>query len=172
MRSMGGTIIRAVEPDDLEATRRWRNNPSVSNPALGRRFPITTIGEQAWFDSLGIGPFPTQVVWAVADQHSSIVGLVQLYDIDWIHRTALFGIWLGPEHWSVGHGSRATQLATEHGLIELGLRQIRLSVLSGSEAALHTYSKVGFIQEGIQSGAVLIDGQPADIVLMCLNRHT
>lgn len=169
---MGGTIIRAVEPGDLATTRCWRNDPAVATPALGRRFPITEVGEQAWFDNLGVGLFPTHVVWAVADDQSSIVGLVQLYDIDWIHRTASFGIWLGPEHWNVGHGSRATQLATQHGLIELGLRQIRLSVLSSSDAALHTYSKLGFVREGVLCGAVLVDGRPADLVLMCLNNHT
>jgi RimJ/RimL family protein N-acetyltransferase len=165
----GETIIRAVEPDDLAATRRWRNDPSVVTPALGRRFPITVVGEQNWFENLGAGPFPTHVVWAVADAESSIVGLVQLYDIDWIHRTSSFGIWIGPEHWNQGHGSRATQLAVDYGLRELGLRQIRLAVLSGSETALHTYAKIGFVREGVQQGAVLVDGQPVDLVLMCLN---
>jgi len=172
MRRAGDTIIRAVEPDDLISTRRWRNDPNISGPALGRRFPITTVGEQQWFESLGAGPFPTHVVWAVADAESSIVGLVQLYDIDWIHRTASFGIWIGPEHWNCGHASRATKLAVDHGLCDLGLRQIRLSVLSTSEAALHTYAKLGFVREGVQHGAVLVDGQPVDLVLMCLDGDT
>ena len=169
---MGDTILRAVEPDDLVATRRWRNDPSIANPALGRRFPITSVGEQHWFESLGVGTFPTHVVWAVADPQSSIVGLVQLYDIDWIHRTASFGIWIGPEHWNLGHASRATKLAVDHGMRDLGLRQIRLSVLSISEAALHTYAKLGFVREGVQLGAVLVDGQPMDVVLMCLAGDT
>ena len=42
-----------------------------------RRFSLMDIGEQNWFESLGVGPFPTHVVWAVADEQSSIVGLVQ-----------------------------------------------------------------------------------------------
>jgi RimJ/RimL family protein N-acetyltransferase len=172
MRRAGDTIIRAVEADDLAATRRWRNDPSIANPALGRRFPITTVGEQQWFENLGAGTFPTHVVWAVADTESAIVGLVQLYDIDWIHGTASFGIWIGPEHWNRGHASRATKMAVDHGLCDLGLRQIRLSVLSTSEAALHTYAKIGFVQEGVQRGAVLVDGQPADLVLMCLDGET
>ena len=171
MEPAGETFIRAVEPDDLASTRRWRNDPAVAAPALGRRFPITVGGEQQWFDNLGVGQFPTHVVWAVANAKSSIVGLVQLYDIDWIHRTASFGIWIGPEHWNLGHGSRATQLAVEHGLRDLDLRQIRLSVLSDSEAALRTYKKVGFVEEGVQRGAVLVGGQTVDLVLMCIDRE-
>ena len=30
------------------------------------------------------------------------------------------------------------------------------------------YEKVGFVREGLQRGAVLIDGEPADLVLMVL----
>src|SRR6185436_11078775 len=70
MYRLGGTMIRAVEVDDLPMTRVWRNDPRVSMPALGRRFPITESGERAWFEALAVGAFPTQLVWAVADDDS------------------------------------------------------------------------------------------------------
>jgi RimJ/RimL family protein N-acetyltransferase len=172
MRRLGDTILRAVEPDDLDATRRWRNDPDVAIPAMGRRFPITSAGEQAWFQQLSVGAFPTHVVFAVADPQSSIVGLVQLYDIEWIHRTASFGIWIGPEHWNRGHASRATQMAVEYGMHELGLRQVRLSVLATNEVAIRTYVTLGFVQEGVQRGAALIGGRPVDLILMCCADRT
>ena len=159
-------MIRAVEPADLDTTRRWRNDPRVSTPALGRRFPITEVGERAWFESLGQGAFPTQLVWAVADEQEQIVGLVQLMDIHWIHRTAQFGIWIGPEHWGRGHAARATELVCNHARRDLGLRQIRLAVVDGHDSALKVYEKCGFVREGLQRGAVMIDGTPADLVLM------
>lgn len=168
MHSLDGTTLRAIEASDLEATRRWRNDPAVSGPALGRRFPITAPGEQRWFDDLGTGAFPTHVVWAVADQQGSIVGLVHLHDIHWIHRTAMFGIWIGPEHWGLGHASRATRLACDHGIRALGLRQIRLTVLGGHEAARAVYSTNGFVDEAVLAGAVMVDGVPADLIQMVL----
>jgi RimJ/RimL family protein N-acetyltransferase len=123
--STGGTTIRAVEADDLAATRRWRNDPRISGPALGRRFPITEVGERNWFEQLGDGRFPTAVVWTIADDTGDPVGLVQLNDIHWIHRTAQFGIWVGPEHWGHGHAGRATRMACDHAFGVLGLRQLR-----------------------------------------------
>lgn len=166
MQRLDGTIIRAVEVDDLPFTRRWRNDPKVHGPALGRRFPITEAGERAWFEALGTGAFPTDVTWAVADEQSDIVGLVRLSGIDWIHRTSSFGIWIGPEHWGRGHASRATRLVCRHGFEQLDLRQIRLSVLASHAAARKVYERCGFVVEATQRGAALIDGAPADIVVM------
>ena len=169
MYVMGNTTIRAVEPNDLGATRRWRNDPRVFGPALGRRFPITETGERTWFEELGQGQFPTQVVWTIADESDSAIGLVQLTDIHWIHRTAMFGIWVGPEHRGNGHASRATQLACRHGFDALGLRQIRLEVLEDHEAAHAVYAKNGFRDEGLLRGAVLLDGRPQDLRVMLLS---
>jgi RimJ/RimL family protein N-acetyltransferase len=166
MYRLGGTMIRAVEVDDLPMTRLWRNDPRVSIPALGRRFPITEGGERAWFEALAIGAFPTQLVWAVADDDSHIVGVVQLADIHWIHRTAQFGIWIGPEHWGHGHARRATRLVCDLAQRDLGLRQLRLSVAAGHDTARAVYEKNGFVQEAVQRDAVLINGSPADLVLM------
>jgi diamine N-acetyltransferase len=170
VRFLGATRIRAVESGDLAATRRWRNDPAVVGPALGRRFPITEIGEQQWFASLGLGEFPTKVVWAIcATEDSSIVGLGQIFNIDWIHRTAEFGIWIGTEFWGHGHGPRATQLITEHALTDLGLRQIRLHVLPNNTRAVKTYERLGFRLEATLSAAVLYDGAATDLHIMCLD---
>jgi RimJ/RimL family protein N-acetyltransferase len=169
MYVLDGTLVRAVEAGDLEATRRWRNDPAVSGPALGRRFPITAPAEQQWFDGLGQGSFPQQIVWAVADSAGAIVGIVQLSDIHWIHRTANFGIWIGPEHWGRGHASRATKLVCAHGFDALGLRQIRLTVVAEHHAARAVYAKNGFADEAVLRGAVLIDGRPTDLIQMVLS---
>ncbi|MEZ5225000.1 MAG: GNAT family protein [Ilumatobacteraceae bacterium] len=168
MQVLGSTRIRAVETGDLEATRRWRNDPKVWGPALGRRFPITEPGERGWFDHLGSGAFPTQVVWAVADENDSVLGLVRLDDIHWIHRTAMFGIWIGPEHWGNGHAGRATRLVCDHALDSLGLRQLRLQVVAGNDAARSVYLANGFVDEGVLRDAVLLDGRYHDLLQMVL----
>ena len=160
------TAIRAVELRDLEAIRRWRNDPRVSGPALGRRFPVTEPKERAWFDSLGEGSFPTVVVWAVADADDSAVGLVRLDDIQWIHRTAWFGIWIGPEHWGKGHAGRATRLVCDHAADTLALRQVRLQVLTGHDAARAVYLKNGFVDEGLLRDAAHVNGRYHDLHLM------
>ncbi len=169
MQVLGATMIRAVESRDLEATRRWRNDPRIWGPALGRRFPITEPGEHAWFEQLGQGAFPTQVLWAITDDTDTAVGLVRLDSIHWIHRTAMFGIWIGPEHWGNGHAGRATRLVCDHAVNSFGLRQVRLEVLAGHDAARSVYLTNGFVDEGVLHEAVLVDGRYHDLHLMVLH---
>ena len=86
--------LRAVELHDLAFTRKCRNDPRVHLPALGRRFPITEVGEEAWFRSLGQGS-PPEVTYIVARATDEVaIGLTTLRQIDWINRTAMFGVWI------------------------------------------------------------------------------
>lgn len=172
MYRRGETVLRAVEVDDLAVIRPWQSDPRVWELALGRRFPTTEAGERAWLTGLEQGPFPTQVVWAVATVDGSCIGLARLFDIHWIHRTATFGIWIGPDHWGQGHATRATELTCEYGTRVLSLRQIRLQVIAGHDAARAVYLKSGFVDEGMLRGAVLIDGSPTDLVQMVLQEPT
>lgn len=167
-----GTGIRAVERRDLGSLRAWRSDPLVSRTALGRRFPVTEVGEEEWFLGLGQGEFPTRVAWSVVDATGGLVGLVRLADIDWIHRTCWFGVWIAPESWGAGHGRGATVLACGHAFRELGLRQVRLHVLASHPAARAIYGSVGFREEGTMRGAVLVDGSPEDLVQMVLEPGT
>ena len=59
-------LRRAVELGDLPFTRKCRNDPAIHLPALGRRFPTTEAGEDAWFRSLGQGSPPVEVTYVVA----------------------------------------------------------------------------------------------------------
>jgi diamine N-acetyltransferase len=170
VRILDGTRIRAVESSDLSATRAWRNAPDVVGPALGRRFPITEIGEQAWFNALGQGEFPTKVVWAICPTlNATIIGLGQIFNIDWIHRTAEFGIWIGSEYQGQGHGPKATRLITDHALRDLGMRQIRLYVLPQNTRAINIYEGLGFVREALLSAAVIHEGIETDLIVMRLD---
>ncbi len=166
MSTEAGITIRAVEAADLPATRRWRNDARVNGPALGRRFPINETGERSWFEQLGHGAFPSQVVWAVANQRNEAVGLVQLSEIHWIHRTSMFGIWIGPEFWGQGFATAATRLACEHAVVALGLRQVRLEVAASNEQAHAVYLRCGFVDEARLQRAVLLDGTLQDLLVM------
>jgi UDP-4-amino-4,6-dideoxy-N-acetyl-beta-L-altrosamine N-acetyltransferase len=165
------TKIRAVEPVDLAPLRAWRSDDRVTRTSLGRRFPTTSVGEETWFNSLGDGQFPTVVVWSVIDDDDQLVGLVRLADIDWIHRTCWFGVWLDPNSWNKGHGLRATRLAIERAFRSFGLRQVRLHVLREHDAARSMYVRVGFADEGVLERAVLIDNEEHDLVQMVLEAN-
>jgi len=166
------TRLRAVEETDLPLLRFWRSDTRVSRTALGRRFPITSVGEQEWFASLGVGDFPTTVVWSVISETEALIGLARLTDIDWINRTCWFGVWLNPESWGHGHGLRSTRLAVSYAFRELEMRQVRLHVLRDHEVARKMYRQIGFIEEGMMFRAILIETKEHDLIQMVLESGT
>jgi|JI10StandDraft_1071094.scaffolds.fasta_scaffold88857_2 RimJ/RimL family protein N-acetyltransferase len=162
-------VLRAVEESDLEFTRATRSDPQVSSLALGRRFPITEVGERHWFERLGTGAFPTEATFIVADEATgSPLGLVALNDIDWVNRTSWFGIWIAPGHQGRGIGGAATRLAVEYARDRLGLRRVKLLVLADHDAAIAVYRRVGFVDEGRLVGEILDEGTPRDLLLLAL----
>ncbi len=169
MNRPDGTIIRPVELRDLPFTRRSRSNRDLRVDTLGRPFPITELNEQMWFESLGKGSFPSQVVWIVEDASGESVGLVQLTEIHWIHRTAKFGLWIAPDHRGQKHATHALEYACDFGFLDLGLRQIRLDVLDTNTRAIALYQKQGFEHEATFRNAVFVSGSLANIIHMVVH---
>ena len=114
------TTIRPVEIRDLAFTRNARSDGELRRSILGRPFPITEYNERLWFESLGVGAFPNHAVWIIADQLGCSVGLTQLTDIHWIHRTARFGIWISPEYRGRSHAARGLELVCDFGFSDCG----------------------------------------------------
>lgn len=159
-------VLRAVTATDLEFTRAVRNDPQVHTLTLGRRFPITEIGEQRWFEGLGQGAFPTEATFIVAEASGEPLGMVSIHGIDWINRTAWFGIWIAPDQQGRGIGARATTLAVAIAKDRLELRRLKLQVLAEHTPALRIYSRVGFREEGRLVGEILLAGAEQDVLLL------
>lgn len=68
--------------------------------------------------------------------------------------------------WGRGYGSEATKLMLEYGFKNLKLHRIQLIVLDLNERAQQVYRKMGFVEEGIQREALLINNKWHNVVLM------
>lgn len=160
------TTLRAIQPDDLDFTRVSRADPQVHLGTLGRRFPTTPDGERLWYESLGSGRFPTNAVWCMLDGSGERVGVVQLDEIDWISRTAWFGIWVAPAFHGRGHGRRGTESALARAYESFELRQVRLKVIADNDGARGIYESLGFVTEGVLHAAVALPHGFKDVVIM------
>jgi RimJ/RimL family protein N-acetyltransferase len=166
-----GTRLRPLATADLDTLSLWRQDPLVSSGSLGRPFPVTMVNEKKWFDELDASAHPTSMYWAVESTAHELLGISRLFNVNWIHRTADFGIWLGRPAWGTGHGTRATELTIQLADESFGLRQIRLSVSSINQRALKVYSALGFVEEGRQVEAVYLNGQYVDLITMRRDCH-
>lgn len=99
-------------------------------------------------------------------------GLVELIEIDYIHRRAEFQIIVDPVHQGRGFGERATRMALNYAFQELNLYKIYLVVDTENTKAIHVYEKVGFEREGVLKHEFFSSGKYRDAVRMCIFQHT
>lgn len=107
----------------------------------------------------------------IIDKQGISVGLVELVDIDYIHRRSEFSILVAPEHQGKGYASVATHLALNFGFMVLNLYKLYLIVDEENTKAIHIYTKLGFKQEGVLLQEFFINGQYRNTLRMCLFQH-
>lgn len=158
--------LRPVEYGDLDFTLRNRQHPEIRAATLGRVFPVTPENELRWYQGLGVGEYPGRVVFVACNRNDVRVGMFHLGDINWVSRTAWLGIWVAPECQGKGYGRAILEEGLAYGYAALGLRQVRLEVLSENLPALTLYGSSGFVQEGRLSAAAWVGGEYQDVVIM------
>ncbi|UAJ65170.1 spermidine N1-acetyltransferase [Candidatus Schneideria nysicola] len=104
----------------------------------------------------------------IIDKTGINIGLVELVDIDHIHRRAEFSILIVPEHQGKGYASTATHLALNFSFMVLNLHKLYLIVDKDNIKAIHIYNKLGFKQEGVLLQEFFVNGQYRDTLRMCI----
>lgn len=141
--------LRPLRLSDTPAIETWFRDPETTKyMILGRAAPSAQrwVGEQ-------VDGWPKHYVMAmeaVDDDTGQIhvVGVVGLYDIDWLQRKAEFRIIVAPNGRTKGWGTAATTAMLEHGFKGLDLNRIWLGTAKENKAAIRCFKKAGFVEEG------------------------
>lgn len=95
-------------------------------------------------------------------------GLVELVEINHIHRRAEFQIIIAPSHQGKGLASKAVKLAMDYGFSVLNLYKLYLIVDKENKKAIHIYTKLGFDIEGELIHEFFINGEYRNTIRMCI----
>lgn len=104
----------------------------------------------------------------VMEQNGVNLGLVELIEIDHIHRRAEFQIIVDPAHQNQGYATAATRLAMDYAFMALNLYKLYLIVDTENAKAIHIYAKLGFEVEGILKHEFFSNGAYHDVTRMCI----
>ena len=96
------------------------------------------------------------------------VGLVELVEINHIHRRAEFQIIIAPEHQGKGYATVATTLAMDYAFSVLNLYKLSLIVDCENQRAVSVYKKLGFQQEGVLRDEFFVNGEYRDVYRMAV----
>ncbi|PDZ42515.1 hypothetical protein CON82_29045 [Bacillus wiedmannii] len=86
----------------------------------------------------------------IVEKNTVMIGLVELVEIDYIHRRAEFQIMIDPHYQGNGYARETTCLAMHYAFSVLNLHKLYLVVNTTNEKAIHIYKKVGFSIEDLR----------------------
>jgi len=104
----------------------------------------------------------------IVELEKESVGLVELVEINHIHRRAEFQIIISPKHQGKGFATTASKLAMDYAFKTLNLNKLYLVVDSENTRATNVYSKLGFKSEGVLIQEFFVDGEYRDAYRMAV----
>lgn len=164
--------FRPLCQDDLNGRwPEWFNDPDVTKYQAKGVYPNSLERQRSYYDL--IAESQTDVVLAIIDRTNDLhIGNIGLHQIDYINRTAVFGIVLGEKSaWGRGIGGRSWRAMTEYGFEVLNLNKICATVINGNDKSLKCATGAGYEIEGRQKNQIFKNGQYCDLIHVGLARE-
>jgi ribosomal-protein-alanine N-acetyltransferase len=96
------------------------------------------------------------------------IGQISIYDMNFIHRRAEIGIWLGKPFWGHGYAKEALQRMILYAFGNLELNRLQAHIFPENIRSIHLFEKFRFKYEGINYQFVYKEGQFLDVVMYAL----
>jgi RimJ/RimL family protein N-acetyltransferase len=160
--------LRPICDGDTDLIVAWRNNPAVRENFIFRQ-TFTSQMHRAWMETkVATGDVVQYIIEDRTDGFRP-VGSVYYRDLDDVHESAEYGIFIGEDSArGKGLGSETAKLFVKFGLKYLELHRISLRVLAGNDSACRSYEKAGFVREGVFRDMVKLDGVYRDVIFMAI----
>ncbi|EKE8399507.1 spermidine N1-acetyltransferase [Listeria monocytogenes] len=163
----GDLKLRPLEREDLKFVHRLNNDAKIMSYWFEEPYEAF-VELQELYDKHIHDQSERRFILELDGQ---MVGLVELMEIDYIHRRAEFQIIIHPKFQGHGYAVSATKLAMKYAFHVLNLHKLYLVVDKVNEKAIHVYEKVGFIREGELIDEFFVDGTYHDAIRMCIFQH-
>ncbi|MBK8084447.1 MAG: GNAT family N-acetyltransferase [Devosia sp.] len=157
-------LLRPASAGDLDARLSLGTDPDIHRMFGGSHSqlaPLTSQGAEHWLRGLLSHPH----AWVI--ETDRLIGEIRLDRLEPVDRRANLAIGiLDPAALGRGYGPEAINLLLAHAFNSLGLHRVGLRVVAYNERAIRAYAKCGFVVEGCEREAALVDGVFHDDILM------
>lgn len=167
-------MLRAFTETDIAGRADCGNDAEIHRMfgASSSTFPTSTMTREeaaAWY--AGVASDDNPLHWAI-EYEGRFIGTARLHSVNEIDRRARFAIGILDRNvLGIGLGTEVTQEVLDYGFRTVGLHRIDLRVLAYNDRAIRCYHRAGFIEEGRERDAALVDGRWYDDVIMSLLSH-
>ena len=158
--------LRPIIKEDLGVLNQWRNDENTFKYLGGGFMPLSIDYHAKLLESM-MDTTGSNKRFIICDKKDAPVGMVGLYDINWIHRTCEIGVYLGDKNaQGKGYGKEACQLLEHFASNYLNIRKIKVCVVSNNEMAISMWKSLGYQKIGERVKERYIMGEYRNLVLM------
>lgn len=155
-------VLQTLERDDCrQLWIDYEPEQPVTTEPLNPGLSIE--GSDKWFEEIQASQGKTQLYLGIFWEDGTLIGDIQLANIDWRNRSANLGMSITKrEHRGFGYGTDAVMTITKYAFESLDLARITARTLVHNAAAGRVLENAGFTLEGRERQAVTIEGQRWD----------
>lgn len=150
--------LRPVADEDVEAMRRWRNEPAIRMNMFTRHV-IGAEEHQGWWARTRANP---AFEYYVLEHGGRACGVGALTGIDRGNGNTAWAIYAAPDA-ARGTGTRIGVLLLDRAFDGLGLHKVHCEAFAFNDTAIALYHRLGFVTEGVFREQHDYDGRYVDV---------
>lgn len=153
--------LSALEEEDLEQLRYWRNLPEYRKYFREYR-EISSIMQKNWFEHVVNGDNSTIMFAIRMIEGDELVGCCGLCYINWVHRHSDLSLYIGKDEVyidSEGIAEESCRLLFQYGFGELNLNKIWTEIYEFDNKKYDLYNQFHFHEDGFLRKQYFYDGK-------------
>jgi RimJ/RimL family protein N-acetyltransferase len=163
--------LRPFTKSDIPTWYDWFNSQELTEHMNKGAFPNTEEAQEEFYNQLVKSKNDVQLA-IILKKDDSLVGIVGIHKIDWIHRHGDVSIFVGDTKLrGKGIGTEAISLIVRHAFNKLNLHKLTAGMSSLNVGARKSFEKNGFIIEGNLRENFFYKGSYVDQIAMGLLRE-
>lgn len=164
-------LLRAIEPEDLDHLYKWENDSRLwihgSSLAPYSRYTLQQyIEDVQQYDIFQSNQL--RMIICLQDDKRTIVGAVDIYDLDAHSRRAAVGVVVDESYRQQGLGQEALSLLEEYAFRFLNLHQLYAYISVENKISIELFSKMGYQIAGTMKDWIYTMDGHEDVVLVQL----
>ena len=160
-----GVKLRPLEREDLLFVHQLNNNDSIMRYWFEEAYESFAELSQLYERNIHN---QTERRFIIATGANEAAGLVELVEINHLHRRCEFQIAIHPAFQGRGYARAATRIAIDYAFKVLNIHKLYLHVDKDNARAVRIYERCGFRPEGVLKDEFFVNGRYRDAVRMCL----
>ena len=141
--------LRALEYEDLETLKIWRNDKKTRIHTREYKL-LNMINQQKWFKSIHEQNPPSVIMFGIENKRKKLIGVCGLTYIDWKNRHAEISNIISMENWQRTKEAKNTlELLINYGFSELNLHRLWVEIFDTIPENIKLFKKMRFSEEGV-----------------------